>query len=62
MKANGITIYTVGFDISSYASATSLLSSCSSGSEYSYLAESTDGLLATFSHIAARLGDIRLSR
>jgi len=62
MKANGITIYTVGFDISSYASATSLLSNCSSGSDYSYLAESTDGLLASFSDIAARLGDIRLSR
>ncbi|MGL4295052.1 MAG: hypothetical protein ACRCTG_04985 [Aestuariivirga sp.] len=62
MKANGITIYTVGFDIASYASATSLLSSCSSGSDYSYLAESTDDLLASFSDIAARLGDIRLSR
>jgi hypothetical protein len=62
MKANGIAIYTVGFDISSYTSATSLLSSCSSGSDYSYLADSTDDLLASFSDIALKLGDIRLSR
>jgi hypothetical protein len=62
MKANGIAIYTVGFDIASYTSATSLLSSCSSGSDYSYLADSTDDLLASFSDIAVKLGDIRLSR
>ena len=62
MKAKGITIYTVGFDIASYTSATTLLSSCSSGSDYSHLAESTDELLASFSEIAAKLGDIRLSR
>ena len=62
MKENGIAIYTVGFDIASNASATSLLSSCSSGSDYSYLAESTDDLLASFSDIAGKLGDIRLSR
>lgn len=59
---SGITIYTVGFDITSNASATSLLSSCSIGSDYSYLSESTDDLLASFSDIAAKLGDIRLSR
>lgn len=62
MKAEGIEIYTVGFDLASFPDASALLSACASGSDHAYLAESSADLLATFSAIGESLVQVRLAR
>lgn len=62
MKAEGITVYTVGYDISNNSTAKSLLSDCASDSAKYYLSSSTAELEAAFSYIADEIVSLRLSK
>jgi Mg-chelatase subunit ChlD len=62
MKAEGITVYTVGYDISSSTKAQSLLSDCASDSSKYYLSSSTSDLEAAFAAIADEIVSLRLSK
>jgi Mg-chelatase subunit ChlD len=62
MKAEGITVYTVGYDISSNTRAQSLLSDCASDSSKYYLSSSTSDLEAAFAAIADEIVSLRLSK
>ena len=62
MKAEGITVYTVGYDISNNSTAKSLLSDCASDSAKYYLSSSTAELEAAFSSIADEIVSLRLSK
>jgi hypothetical protein len=62
MKAEGITVYTVGYNISNTTTAKSLLSDCASDSAKYYLSGSTTELEAAFSSIADEIVSLRLSK
>jgi Flp pilus assembly protein TadG len=62
MKAEGITVYTVGYNISNTTTAKSLLSDCASDSAKYYLSSSTAELEAAFSSIADEIVSLRLSK
>ena len=62
MKAKGIAIYTIGFDIADDPAAKDVLTRCASSSKHAYLA-ATDGELKTaFREIGKRVTALRLSR
>jgi hypothetical protein len=61
MKAAGVVVYTVGFDISSDATVVSTLQNCASSPSQAYLANDSAGLIADFQDIANSITDLRLS-
>jgi Flp pilus assembly protein TadG len=61
MKATGIIVYTVGFNISSGSQAANILSYCASSSGNAYLANSGTSLASAFEQIARDISSLRLS-
>ncbi len=61
MKASGITVYTVGFQLTD-ANAVETMSQCASGDSYAFLAGDGSQLRQAFRDIAFRLSDLRLTR
>ena len=62
MKANGITIYTIGFGSGISGSAKTVLQSCASGPEKALLAENGTQLRGVFHAIANEITSLRLSQ
>jgi hypothetical protein len=60
MKTAGITVYTVGFELSSTVAKT-LLTSCASSTDKFYDASSEAALLAAFRDIALKISSLRLT-
>ncbi len=60
MKANGITIYTVGFQLSG-TTAKTLLTNCATSAAYFYDATSESALVAAFRDIALKISSLRLT-
>jgi hypothetical protein len=61
MKAQGIEVYTIGFQVSGTAQAT-LRDYCATDSSHHYDATSGDELRQAFRDIALRLAQLRLSK
>jgi hypothetical protein len=61
IKAAGVTVYTVAYDVTD-ATIQDLLLSCSSGPPYSYSATTTSDLQAAFASIANQLVSVRLTK
>lgn len=61
MKAQGITIYTVGFDIGSQQEAIDIMASCATSSGHAYLPSSGTALQTAFKAIAQDINSLRLS-
>jgi Flp pilus assembly protein TadG len=61
MKAAGITVYTVGFQLTN-STAIETMSECASGDSYAFLADNGSELRQAFRDIAFRLSDLRLTR
>ena len=61
MKAKGITVYTVGFDLGSDTTALDMLSQCATDPTHFYNAASGDALKAAFRDIALKISALRLS-
>ena len=61
MKAEGILVYTVGFQLTD-SNAIETLSECASGGSYAFLADNGSELRQAFRDIAFRLSDLRLTR
>ncbi len=64
MKAAGIVVYTVGFDItgSDAADALAVLQQCASGTDYFYQADSNADLLAAFAAIGNSISNLHIVR
>lgn len=62
MKAQGISVYTVGFDIASDVNAQNLMRQCATDPSYFYLASNGAQLNAAFTNIAERISALRVSR
>ncbi len=62
MKAKGITVYTIGFDIGSNASAVNTLSSCATDPTKFYNAASGEQLRQAFRDIAVKISNLYLTR
>lgn len=62
MKAKGIIIYTIAFDVAGDPAAQAIMSNCASGSSYAYSADSTAELRAAFAEIGRKITSLRLSR
>ena len=61
MKAKGITVYTVGFQLGTDTRAISTLNSCATDSSYFYNAANGDALKAAFRDIALKISALRIS-
>ncbi len=61
MKAAGITVYTVGFQLTD-DNAVETMSQCASGDSYAFLADDGSQLRQAFRDIAFRLSDLRLTK
>ncbi len=61
MKAQGIIVYTVGFQLED-AAAVETLERCASGDSYAFLADDGSELRQAFRDIAFRLADLKLTR
>jgi hypothetical protein len=61
MKAKGITVYTVGFQLDT-PTAEDTLKECASGPDKFYKAEDGEQLRLAFRDIALRLASLRLSQ
>lgn len=61
MKAKGIKVYTVGFQIGTNTDIVNTLSSCATDSTYFYNASNGDGLRTAFRDIALKISNLRLS-
>lgn len=61
IKAEGITIYTVAFDLDR-ADTVQMLRDCASGRSRAYVADTTAELIAAFSRIASEFQSVRLVR
>jgi len=61
MKADGIIVYTVGFQIDD-ANAASILKSCASGEDRAYLPKTGDDLSKNFAEIGQDITRLRISR
>ncbi|MND96963.1 hypothetical protein D3C80_892700 [compost metagenome] len=61
MKADGIIVYTVGFQIDD-ANAASILKSCASGPDRAYLPQTGDDLSKNFAEIGQDITRLRISR
>jgi Flp pilus assembly protein TadG len=62
IKAKGITIITVGFQIAKGSAADKVMSDCASGSDNYYRADSDEDLIAEFARIANQIKSTYLSR
>jgi len=62
IKAAGITIFTVGFQIHDDPRARDLMSRCASSPQHAYLAANGGQLRQTFQQIAARITKLHISR
>lgn len=62
MKAKGITIYTIGFDIENLDIVKQTLSNCASGTPNAYLAATQAQLASVFALIGKRVTGLRLAR
>lgn len=62
IKAAGITVYTVGFDIGSDAGAQNLMANCASDSSKAYLASNGAQLKAAFEEIGQNITSLRISK
>ncbi|MEZ5923375.1 MAG: VWA domain-containing protein [Hyphomicrobiaceae bacterium] len=61
MKAAGVTVYTIGFQLTD-ANAIETMSACASGDSYAFLADDGSELRQAFRDIAFRLADLKLTR
>ena len=61
MKAAGIKVYTVGFDVDASASATSFVNNCATDAEHVYLPETGTELKQAFRDIARQVSNLRIS-
>ena len=64
-KAQGITVYTVGFSVASDpidAGGLDLLKKCASSSDVAYVANDSTQFLAVFDEIARKIGTLRLTQ
>jgi len=61
MKAKGITVYTVGFQLGTDAKAIATLNSCATDPSYFYSAANGDALKAAFRDIALKISALRIS-
>lgn len=62
MKAEGITVYTVGFDLGGNQSAINTLNYCATSPGHAYLAEDGDALKQAFRDIALKISALYLSQ
>lgn len=62
MKAAGIIVYTVGFDISSSTDVTNLLNGCATSPQHAYLAADGSQLKEAFKDIASSIAQLRISK
>ena len=62
MKAQGVTVYTVGFSIKANSAAATLMSACASSSDKAYLADSGTALVAAFEAIGRDITKLRIAR
>jgi hypothetical protein len=62
MKAKGIEVYTVGFDLGGNETATSTLASCATDASYAYVAADGNELKQAFRDIAIKLSNLYLSK
>ncbi|MBI1392276.1 MAG: hypothetical protein GC152_05975 [Alphaproteobacteria bacterium] len=62
MKDEGITIYTVGFDIGSLAGAQEVMADCASSENHAYSADDGDALKRVFADIAQAIAQLHVSR
>lgn len=62
MKAKGITIYTVGFDIEDESGAQEVMTDCATSPAHAYLAATGAELKAAFREIGQKMTSIRISR
>jgi len=61
MKATGITVYTVGFELSNYGQAKQTLQQCASSPDHFYDASNADALKLAFRDIALKISTLRLA-
>lgn len=62
MKAQGILVYTVGFDIGNSNSVRNLMNSCASEPGYAFMPEDGANLREAFRAIARSISDLRIAR
>jgi Putative Flp pilus-assembly TadE/G-like/von Willebrand factor type A domain len=62
MKAKGIIVYTVGFEIGNSTSAKDVLSNCATSAEHFYDAKDSDELKSAFRDIALKITKLRLTQ
>ncbi len=62
MKARGIIIYTVGFDLAAGSEEEDIMLECATSSEHAYLAGDGNQLIAAFNAIAASITQLRITR
>jgi hypothetical protein len=61
MKAAGVLVYTVGFEISDSATVRNLLTNCATDAAHAYLASGGDALIRAFRDIGRDISQLRLS-
>lgn len=62
MKAKGVVVYTVGFDLGGNASAETIMEECATSADHVYLPDSGSELKVAFKEIAQDINSLRLSR
>jgi len=62
IKASGVEIYTVGFDIANNQTLQQKMADCASGAGHAYIADNGTDLKAAFKKIAQNISALRLSR
>lgn len=62
MKAAGIIVYTVGFDVGTSANARNVMAKCATDSSHAYLAITGADLSAAFRDIGASIGALRVTK
>ena len=62
IKAAGVVVYTVGFDIADQQEAKDLMANCASSPEFAFLANSGTELKDAFRAIGANIASLRVSR
>ena len=62
MKAKGITIYTVGFDIDDDETAIEVMTNCASSANHAYLAATDAELQTAFREIGRKVTQLRISK
>lgn len=62
MKADGIEVFTVGFDLAGNETAVETLESCASSKSHAYLAESAESLKQAFRDIAIKASNLYVSK